>query len=97
MTTWREEIDPWKTLALAWLQTFLRWGQQTASGDLTWPDPVNFFFCENVRNECLENVIKYEMSILRRLAMAQEKPEGGGGEKAPPPGIGLRILKTKST
>ena len=36
--TWREEIDKSKSLALAWLQTVLRWGQQTASGDLTWPD-----------------------------------------------------------
>ena len=37
--TWREEIDQSKTLALAWLQAFLRW----ASGDLTWPDPATFF------------------------------------------------------
>ena len=26
----------------------------------------------------------YELNILRRLAIAQEKPEGGGGLKAPP-------------
>ena len=35
-----------------------------------------------MRNECLEKVTKYELSILRRLAMAQEKPEGG--PKRPP-------------
>ena len=62
---------------LAGLQNFLRWGQQTASGDLTWPDPATCFR-QNVRNECLEKVIKYELSILLRFAMTQEKPEGGG-------------------
>ena len=40
-----------------------------------------------MRNECLGKVTEYELSVLRRLAMAQEKPEGG--LKAPPHGIGL--------
>ena len=43
MTTWREEIVPWKTLGLTSLQIFLRWGQQTRSSDLTSPDQVFFF------------------------------------------------------
>ena len=42
-----------------------------------------------MRNECLEKVTKYELSILRRLAMAQEKPEGGPF-RPPPPGIGFQ-------
>ena len=37
MKTWREEIDPWKTLALAWLQTFLRLGQMVTE----WSGPRN--------------------------------------------------------
>ena len=40
-----------------------------------------------------KKVTKYELSVLRRFAMAQEKSEGGGGRKAlpPPPRIGLSI------
>ena len=83
MKTWRDQTDPWKTLALAWSQTFLRWGHETCSGDLTWPDPANFFY-QNVRNEWLGKVTKFGIDISRRLAMAQEKPEGGAF-KAPPP------------
>ena len=44
-------------------------------------------------NECLEKVTKYELSILRRLAMAQEKPEGGA-KSPPPPRIGLTLAGT---
>ena len=46
-----------------------------------------------MRNECVEKVTKYELSILRRLAMAQEKP--GGEAKSPPPRrIGLTLAGT---
>ena len=84
MNTLREEIVQWKILALTWLQTFLRWGQQTRSGEpalVTWPDLTLHFFL-SVCNEKLGKVTKYELNIMRRLAMAQEKPEGG--LKAPP-------------
>ena len=46
MNTWREETAAWKKNSssdLTWLQTFLRWGYQTRSGDLTWPDSAFFF------------------------------------------------------
>ena len=65
-----------KTLALTWLQTFLWWGEQTRSCDLTWPDPAFFFW--NVRNEKLGKVTKYKLNnILWRLNMVQEKTESG--------------------
>ena len=41
-----------------------------------------------MRNECLGKVTEYDISVLRRLTMAQEKPDEGA-LKAPPPGIGL--------
>ena len=48
-----------------------------------------------MRNECLEKVNKYELSISRRLAMAQEKPERG--PKRPPPHPPVRnMVKSRS-
>ena len=40
-----------------------------------------------MHNECLGEVTEYKLSVLRRLAMTQEKPEGA--LKGTPPGIGL--------
>ena len=41
-----------------------------------------------------KKVTKYELSILRRLAMAQEKPEGG--LKGPPPARNrVKMLKSE--
>ena len=51
---------------------------------VTWPDLTRpIFFYQNVRNEWLGKVTKFGLDISRRLAMAQEKPEGGAF-KAPP-------------
>ena len=70
-------------LALVWLQTFLRWGQQTASGGLTWPDPATFFV-----KICAMNVKEKSPSMSFQSCDVwqwhKKNLKGGGGLKAPP-------------
>ena len=94
MNTWREEIVPWKTLALIWLQTFLRLGQHTLFGDVTWPQPAIFFLLR-----CAQWIVgkshKVWAEYLEVFGNVTRKPEGGGLKDSPPPEIGLNAFSLK--
>ena len=82
MNTWREEIVPWKTLALTWLQTFLRWVQQIRSGDLTWPDRHFFLKCAQWSQEKSPSVSWISRGVWQWHNKSLKWPKGG--PKRPP-------------
>ena len=96
--TWRAEIDPypWKTLALAWFQTFLRWGQQTASSDLNWPDPVFFFFLSKCAQWMFGKSHQVWAFYLAAFGNGTRKNLRGGLKDPPPHSPVRNMVKSRS-
>ena len=83
MKIWREEIDPWKTLALAWSQTFSEVG---STNRLWWPDltwPGQFFL-----SKCAQWMFGRSHQVwafyFAAFGNGTRKTWGGGGRPPPP-------------